>query len=74
MVASIASCPVAISMPAKWLIQRTACSLGGTKAVSATGLGSSSAMKVSITGKSYLRQKSRSRWSCAGQPKIAPVP
>ena len=27
-----------------------------------------------ITGRPYLRAKSRSRWSCAGQPKIAPVP
>ena len=30
--------------------------------------------KTSITGSPYLRAKSRSRWSCAGQPKIAPVP
>ena len=27
-----------------------------------------------MTGRPYLRAKSRSRWSCAGQPKMAPVP
>jgi hypothetical protein len=27
-----------------------------------------------VTASPYLRAKSRSRWSCAGQPKIAPVP
>ena len=27
-----------------------------------------------MTGRPYLRAKSRSRWSCAGQPKMAPSP
>jgi hypothetical protein len=30
--------------------------------------------KVDTTSSPYFRAKSRSRWSCAGQPKIAPVP
>ena len=74
MVASMASCPVAVSMPAGWSIQRTVSVLGGTKAVSATRVSSSKAVKVSMTGRSYFRAKSRSRWSWAGQPKMAPVP
>ena len=73
-VASMASWPVASWIPAGWSIQRTRSVLGGTKASSPTPAPSSRATKVSMTGRSYLRAKSRSRWSCAGQPKMAPVP
>ena len=47
---------------------------GGTNASAATRASESGAAKTSTTGSRYFRAKSRSRWSCAGQPKIAPVP
>ena len=48
-----------------WLASRPTSKVAGS-APSGTTTGT--------TGSLYLRAKSRSRWSCAGQPKIAPVP
>ena len=47
---------------------------GGTIGLAADRAAEPGAAKTSITGSPYLRAKSRSRWSCAGQPKMAPVP
>ena len=48
------------------------------RAISATRLrarfGSALGATTGMTGRPYLRANSMSRWSCAGQPKMAPVP
>ena len=45
------------------------------------GIGDDEGLRIGLRGQTtgvlprpYLLTKSRSRWSCAGQPKIAPVP
>ena len=42
--------------------------------VAPSGAGSSTGRTTVMTGILYLRAKSKSRWSCAGTPMIAPVP